>query len=175
MTDHAGKVLDHNAWITDWPLTAPNVAALVASGRARGKIENEPNNTLQTKGYPLEHNFGHGQQHRSSLLAAMHLLAFLLHTVLGLGDEHSRLERAALPSRETFFQDRRALTRDLHFPSWAGLLHFMRRGHQTHRQGSLSSPRSALLRTPPRKRALRMCNSASLIVPLRPSSRRSLK
>ena len=55
-------------------------------------------------------------------------LASLLHTVLSLTDEHSRLVRAALPSRQTFFQDERALSRYLHFPSWAGLLRFMMRG-----------------------------------------------
>jgi hypothetical protein len=33
-----------------------------------------------------------------------------------------------LPTRKTFFQDLRALTRYLHFPSWEGLLRFMMRG-----------------------------------------------
>ena len=38
-----------------------------------------------------------------------------------------------------------------------------------------SSPRLALLRIPPCRRAFRMCNSASLIAPFNPSSSRSLK
>ena len=128
VTDKDGKVLYHNAWITDWPITGQNVAALVASGRARWKIENENNNTLKTKGYHLEHNFGHGKQHLSSFLAAMNILAFLFHTVLGFTDEHYRLIRATLPSRKTFFQHMSALTHYLRFPSWAGLLRFMMRG-----------------------------------------------
>jgi hypothetical protein len=128
VTDAKGEVLYHNGWITDWPITEQNVVALVVSGRARWKIENENNNTLKTKGYHLEHNFGHGKQHLSALLAAMNILAFLFHTVLGLTDEHYCLVRATLPSRETFFQDLRALTRYLHFPSWQGLLRFMMRG-----------------------------------------------
>lgn len=128
VTDPEGQVLYHNAWITDWPITAQNVAALVASGRARWKIENEHNNTLKTKGYHLEHNFGHGQEHLAALLATLNLLAFLFHTVLGFSDEHYRLVRAALPSRQTFFQHVSALTHYLHFPSWAGLLRFMLRG-----------------------------------------------
>ena len=94
-TDADGKVLYHNAWITDWPITEQNVAALVTSGRARWKIENEHHNTLKTKGYHLEHNFGHGKEHLSSLLATMNLLAFLFHTVLGFTDAHYRLVRAA--------------------------------------------------------------------------------
>ncbi len=128
VTNPQGKILYHNGWITDWPITEKNVIGLVAAGRARWKIENENNNTLKTKGYHLEHNFGHGQQHLSSLLAALNILAFLFHTVLGFSDEHYRLIRAALPTRQTFFQDVRALTRYLYFPSWEELLHFMMRG-----------------------------------------------
>jgi hypothetical protein len=90
--------------------------------------ENENNNTLKTKGYHLEHNFGHGQQHLASLLAAMNILAFLCHTVLGFTDDHYRLIRATLPTRKTCFQDVRALLRYLHFPRWQGLLRFMMRG-----------------------------------------------
>ena len=65
-------------------LINPSVAALVATGRARWKIENENNNTLKTKGYHLEHNFGHGKKHLSSLLVAMNMLALLTHPALRL-------------------------------------------------------------------------------------------
>ena len=37
-------------------------------------VENENNNTLKTKGYHLEHNFGHGKQHLSSFLATLNIL-----------------------------------------------------------------------------------------------------
>ena len=92
---------------------------IAAAGRARWKIENENNNTLKTKGYHLEHNFGHGKEHLSTLLAAMNILAFLYHTFLSFTDEHYRLIRAALPTRKTFFDDLRALTRYLLFANWA--------------------------------------------------------
>lgn len=128
ITDAKGEVRYHNTFVTDWLIDEKNVVAVVASGRARWKIENENNNVLKTKGYHFEHNFGHGQQHLSSLLAAMNLLAFLFHTVLGLTDEAYRLVRATLPTRGTFFDDLRALTRYIHFPSWQGLLRFMMRG-----------------------------------------------
>ena len=81
-TDPEGKVLYRNGWVTDFPITDQNVPALAAAGRARWKIENENNNTLKTKGYHLEHNFGHGKKHLASLLAAMNILAFLYHTFL---------------------------------------------------------------------------------------------
>ncbi len=70
------------------------MAGLVAAGRARWKIENENNNVLKTKGYHLEHNFAHGQEHLSSLLATMNLLAFALHTFLELADGDYQLIRA---------------------------------------------------------------------------------
>jgi hypothetical protein len=36
---------------------------------------------LKTKGYHLEHNFGHGKKNLSALLMTFNLLAFLFHTV----------------------------------------------------------------------------------------------
>ena len=94
--NHKGKITYQNSWITDWDISAKNVAGLVAAARARWKIENENNNVLKTKGYHLEHNFGHGKQHLSSLLATMNLLAFGLHTLLSVADESYRLIRESL-------------------------------------------------------------------------------
>ena len=128
VTDHNEQIIYRNGFVTDFKITDENVAAIVAAGRARWKIENENNNTLKTKGYHLEHNFGHGQKHLSSLLAAMNILAFLYHTFLSFTDEHYRLIRAALPTRQTFFDDLRAVTRYLLFPNWDGLKDFMMRG-----------------------------------------------
>ena len=128
VSDGQGQELYHNGWISDFAITDQNVAAVVAAGRARWKIENENNNTLKTKGYHLEHNFGHGQQHLASLLAAMNILAFLFHTFLEFTDERYRLIRATLPTRKTFFDDVRALTRYLFFADWPALLDFMMRG-----------------------------------------------
>ena len=128
ITDAAGAVLYHTSFITDFPITDQNVAALVATARARWKIENENNNTLKTKGYHLEHNFGHGKEHLSSLLAAMNILAFLHHTFLSFTDGNYRLIRAHLPTRKTFFDDLRALTRYMLFASWDALMDFMMAG-----------------------------------------------
>jgi len=121
-------VLYHNAFATDHPLTEANVPQVVAAGRARWKVENENNNTLKTKGYQLEHNYGHGKKHLSSLLASFIILAFLFHTVLELVDEKYQLIRRKLPTRKTFFDDIGALTRYLCFDSWDMLLRFMMRG-----------------------------------------------
>ena len=109
-------------------ITRENVEALVEAGRTSWKIENENNNTLKTKGYHFEHNFGHGEQHLSETLLTLNLLAFLFHTVLEIFDKRYRLIRRTLPRRKDFFNDIRALTRYICFESWEHLLAFMLRG-----------------------------------------------
>jgi len=121
----AGKRLYRNAFATDYLITADNVEAIVAAARTRWKIENENNNTLKTKGYHFEHNFGHGKQHLAALLASFNILAYLVHTVLSWFDDAYRLLRQKLVSRKTFFDDLRALTRYMTFDSWQQLMVFM--------------------------------------------------
>ncbi len=106
-----GEQLYKNAFITDFEVKETTVEAIVRDGRARWKVENENNNVLKTKGYHLEHNFGHGSQHLASLLLTLNLLAFLFHTVLDLVDEKYRLIRQTLGSHRTFFQDFETLLR----------------------------------------------------------------
>ena len=120
-----GAHLYHNAFATRHPVTATTVAAIVAAGRARWKVENENNNVLKTKGYHLEHNFGHGAQHLAAVLVTLNLLAFLFHTVFGLLDATYQTLRTALGARQTFFNDIRTLTRYFVFASWDQLLRFM--------------------------------------------------
>ena len=124
-TDEKGKAIYRNAWATSHTITAANVAEIVVAARTRWKIENENNNTLKTKGYHFEHNFGHGKQHLSNLFATMILMAFLLHTALDWVDESYRTIRSLLPSRRTFFEHLRALLHYLPFDSWDQLMAFM--------------------------------------------------
>jgi len=123
-----GRVLYYNSFVTDHPVSENNVVEIIAAGRSRWKIENENNNTLKTKGYHFEHNFGHGKKNLSSVLATLILLAFLFHTVLEHIDKCYRLLRSELPSRKTFFDDVRALTRYICFESWQQMLEFMLHG-----------------------------------------------
>jgi len=118
------KITYKNAFATNHPITEKNVADIVRDGRARWKVENENNNTLKTKGYHLTHNFGHGKEHLSSLLATFNLLAFLFHTLLELMDARYQCIRRFLP-RKRFFNDLRALTCYLCFDSWDALMAFM--------------------------------------------------
>ena len=127
-TNAEGKVLYKNAFATRYEISKANVAEIVGAGRARWKVENENNNVLKTKGYHLEHNFGHGEKYLASVLVTLNVLAFLFHVVLGLMDSQYQLVRQALGARKTFFHDIRALTRYLFFESWDALLRFMMRG-----------------------------------------------
>jgi hypothetical protein len=123
-----GEQLYKNAFITDFEVTETTVDAIARDGRVRWKVENENNNVLKTKGYHLEHNFGHGNQDLASLLLSLNLLAFLFHTVLDLVDEKYRLIRQALRTRQKFFQHIEALLCYIQFSSWDELLLFMCKG-----------------------------------------------
>jgi len=80
---------------------------------------------LKTKGYYLEHNFGHGQHHLAAFLLTLNLLAFLFHTVLHLLDLPYQQIRQRWGTRKRFFNDLRALTCYLVFESWQHFLAFM--------------------------------------------------
>ncbi len=134
-TRAAGTVCYHNAFATNHRISLANVVELIAAGRARWKVENENNNVLKTKGYHLEHNFGHGKKYLSSVLMSLNLLAFLFHVVLGRMDSRYQLVRQALGARKTFFDDIRALTRYICFTSWEELLRFMMRGLELEEPG----------------------------------------
>jgi len=126
--EKTGKLLYQNSWVTNHVVTAANVVPLVQVGRTRWKIENENNNTLKTKGYHLEHNFGHGQQDLANVLASLNLLAFLIHTIQEQIEPAYQRLRRALGKRKTFFDDLRALTRYMIFETWDDLFRFMEEG-----------------------------------------------
>jgi hypothetical protein len=125
ITDSKGKSVYHNTFATDYTLNEDNVQEIIKAARARWKIENENNNTLKTKGYNFKHNYGHGKQHLSALLASLNILAFLTHTILEWFDKCYQLLRKHLSSRKTFFDDLRALMRYLRFDNWRHLMEFM--------------------------------------------------
>jgi hypothetical protein len=122
------EILYQNSFVTNHTITTTNVIHLAQIGRTRWKIENENNNTLKTKGYHLEHNFGHGQQDLANVLASLNILAFLIHTIQEMIEPAYQRLRRALGARKTFFNDLRALTRYMAFDSWDDLFSFMEDG-----------------------------------------------
>lgn len=125
-----GEQLYYNTFITNHRLRSDNVAQVAQAGRGRWKSENENNNVLKTKGYHLEHNFGHGKRYLSATMLSLNLLAFLFHTVMAWSDEKYVMLRQTLVRRQTFFDDIRALTRYMVFEGWHHLMDFMIRGLQ---------------------------------------------
>ena len=123
-----GEQLYHHSFITNHRVTAEHVAGVAQAGRGRWKIDNENNNVLKTKGYHVEHNFGHGQQYLAAVMLSLNLLAFLFHTVLEWSNDKYALLRQVLARRQTFFNDIQALMRYLVFDSWDHWMDFMLRG-----------------------------------------------
>lgn len=117
-----GRIMYKNAFMTNHLLQKSNIESFIEAGRSRWKIENENNNTLKTKGYHLEHNFGHGQKYLSQTLAVLNIVAFLFHTLLSFSDKRYQLIRKTLPRRDMFFQDIAALFRYMIFRNWDHLL-----------------------------------------------------
>jgi len=126
--EDTGQILYQHSFVTNHTITITNVIHLAQIGRTRWKIENENNNTLKTKGYHLEHNFGHGQQDLANILASLNILAFLIHTLQEMIEPAYQRLRQALGTRKTFFNDLRALTRYMVFESWDDLFSFMEDG-----------------------------------------------
>jgi len=123
--EETGAFVYRNAFVTDFDVLETTVESIAQDGRSRWKIENENNNVLKTKGYHLEHNFGHGHQFLASFFLSLNLLAFLFHTVLHLVDIRYKLLRQILRKRKLFFHDINALLRYIVFNNWDHLLDFM--------------------------------------------------
>jgi hypothetical protein len=118
ITNAAGKVTYRNSFVTDLPVNAENVVELAACGRARWKIENETFNVLKTRGYNLEHSFGHGKQNLAAVLVNLNLLAFAFHTVCDTAEQFWRQARSKFSSRAQFFNNLSSVTSFLIFSSW---------------------------------------------------------
>jgi hypothetical protein len=116
--DKNGKRLYKNAFVTSLTITKKTVADIADCGRARWKIENETFNTLKTKGYNLEHNYGHGKKNLCNLLATMNLLAFTFHTLADLMDEKYQTINGLIKCRREFFEEIRTITKYMLFTSW---------------------------------------------------------
>lgn len=128
VVEETGEIIYHNTWATNLRITSENINQLVTDGRARWKIENENNNVLKTKGYHLEHNFGHGEKHLSQVFLTFNILAFLIHTIQELVDAKYQRLYKAIGNRKTFFNDIKTLTRYMYFASWEHLIIFMLKG-----------------------------------------------
>jgi hypothetical protein len=119
-----------NTWITNMTVTKSNAFKLVRAGRAKWKIENETFNTLKNQGYQFEHNFGHGYQNLSTVLALLMMLAFCIDQIQQLG---CGLFRAALKrrgSKKVLWEHLRAFFFKYFIDSWEDLYNSLIYGHK---------------------------------------------
>jgi len=122
-----GKV-QYFSWITDLPLTEDNVYAVMRGGRARWKIENETFNTLKNQGYHLEHNYGHGEQNLSVVLALLMMLAFLVDQTQQLCCPLFQAARNKFRTKRYLWEEIRNHFRAFSFDSMTDLLTALARG-----------------------------------------------
>ncbi|MDX1487960.1 MAG: hypothetical protein R3268_07160 [Acidiferrobacterales bacterium] len=109
------------SWVTDLALNPQTVEPIMRGGRCRWKVENETFNTLKNQGYALEHNYGHGRQHLSSVLALLMMLAFLVDQVQELSCRLFQAARASCRSRTSLWERLRARVVDFYVPDWPTL------------------------------------------------------
>jgi hypothetical protein len=139
ITDPAGKQTYHNDFIVDFPITSKNVAEIGSCGRSRWKVENETFNVLKTKGYHLEHNFGHGKETLASVLLILNLLAFAFHTACYLVEPLWKYAMEYWAKRRTFFERLRNITIDRTFETWDALLNAISGGGRARRRPAARS------------------------------------
>jgi hypothetical protein len=125
---HPDRTVQHFSWITNFSLNADNVWAIMRGGRARWKIENETFNTLKNQGYNLEHNYGHGEQNLSVVLALLMMLAFLVDQVQQLCCPAFRAAWQKMKTKCHLWEEIRNHFRTLLFDSMEELLTALERG-----------------------------------------------
>ena len=122
--------VQHFSWVTDFRVSQRNVYALMRGGRARWKIENETFNTLKNQGYHFEHNYGHGEQHLSVVLAMLMMLAFLVDQAQQLCCALFQAVWAKLGSKRLLWERMRALFYDYALTSMRQLFEALLYGFQ---------------------------------------------
>jgi len=119
-TDKQGKVTRWT-WITNIPLHARSVEAVMRAGRARWKIENETFNTLKNQGYNFEHNYGHGKQNLATILALLMFLAFTVDQMIQRCWGVFRQVRGGLRTKAKLWDMVRSLFKVQFFPTMDAL------------------------------------------------------
>ncbi len=123
--DEKEKIIYHNSFVTNHAIDEKNIHHIARMGRDRWKIENEAFNILKTKGYNLEHNFGHGHENLSNIFLCFNLIAFLIHHLCEVGDTLYQNLRRFFGERVRFFQTLATFLGAKLFTSWQEFFGFM--------------------------------------------------
>ena len=117
------------SWITEIKLTADNVHLVMKGGRSRWHIENQTFNTLKNQDYEFEHNYGHGEQHLSTVFAMLMMLAFLIDQVQEYGCALFQAARQRFHSRTSLWIKMKRLFKELLIKNWESLWYAIIYGH----------------------------------------------
>ena len=91
------------------------------AGRTRWKIENETINTLKNHGYEFEHNYGHGCEHLSTIMACLIMIAFLIDQIEMLSCSVYKAAVNVQQSIKDFRDGVRSCLKNIIFPDWMSL------------------------------------------------------
>lgn len=116
----------HCTFFTSLAVNAGNVLAVARLGRERWRVENEGFNNLTNAGYHFKHNFGHGRDGLCEVLATLNLIAFGLHTLLELCDDHWQATRSLVRTLRGWFAELTETWRRYELDSWRDLLRCIR-------------------------------------------------
>lgn len=108
-------------WLTDLEVNEKTIEKLEKGGRARWRVENETFNTLKNQGYQFEHNFGHGYNHLSTVLAYLMFIAFLIDQIQELACPYFKAVLARWGGRIYVWQRMRNLFFNFLIDSWEQL------------------------------------------------------
>jgi hypothetical protein len=126
--DSDGNMKQHFSWVTDIEITKENAYDLMRGARARWKVENETFNTLKNQGYNLEHNYGLGKKHLSSVFKLLTMLAFLVDQALQMSCPLFKAARAKCTSKKLLWKKIRVCFQTFIFPSMESILRWIAEG-----------------------------------------------
>lgn len=108
-------------WVTDLAVNREMAREIAIGGRCRWKIENETFNTLKNQGYNFEHNYGHGNQYLSILMAHIMLLVFFIDQILQGFDKEFQACYAKMGSKSSLWERMRSFLTHYVLDSFDGL------------------------------------------------------
>ena len=119
------------SWVSDIEITESNRMELMRVGRSRWRIENETFNTLKNQGYGLEHNYGHGYKHLSTVLMHLMMLAFLVDQIQLRCCRLFNEARQAMYSQGALWRKMRRLFLEYLIDSWEHLYTAIAKGYRS--------------------------------------------
>jgi hypothetical protein len=134
------KQIYNNTWVTNLRINKKNAFQIARGGRARWKVENETFNCLKNHGYHFEHNYGHGEEHLSSIFLMLMMLAFFIDEAQHMCCKLFNSALKKLGSKKLLWLRLRSLFDTFEVGSWEAIWHAITNGSYG---GKLPSPNTS--------------------------------